>query len=83
MRRSPETAWQMIGEEGIVMNLAGGLVVGFNPSGTLIWSLLEETDEDGLAAAVAERFDIDPQTALEDVQEFLDLLRKRGLVAEP
>jgi hypothetical protein len=82
LRRSPETAWQMIGDEGIVMNLAGGRVLGLNPTGALVWSLLEDMDEEGLATAVAERFEVDAQTAREDVRGFLALLRERGLVRE-
>jgi hypothetical protein len=72
----------MIGDEGIVMNLAGGRVLGLNPTGALVWSLLEDMDEEGLATAVAERFEVDAQTAREDVRGFLALLRERGLVRE-
>jgi hypothetical protein len=82
LRRSPETAWQMIGEEAVVMNLAGARVLGLNPTGALVWSLLEERDERGLAEAVAERFAVDPESARADVRAFLDLLRERGLVEE-
>ena len=82
LRRSPDTAWQMIGEEAVVMNLAGSRVLGLNPTGALVWSLLEERDEDGLAAAVAERFAIDTEAARGDIRAFLGLLRERGLVVE-
>lgn len=82
MRRSPETAWQMIGDEAVIMNLAGSRVLGLNPTGALVWSLLEERDEAGLAEAVTERFDIDAPAARDDVREFLDLLRERGLVVD-
>jgi len=82
LRRSPEIAWQMIGDEAVVMNLAGARVLGLNPTGALVWSLLEERDEQGLAEAVAERFAIDADAAREDVQAFLGLLRERGLVVE-
>ena len=82
LRRSPDTAWQRIGEEAVVMNLAGSRVLGLNPTGALVWSLLEERDEDGLAEAVAEQFAIDTEAAREDIRAFLDLLRERGLVVE-
>ncbi len=70
----------MIGDEVVIMNLAGGHVLGLNPTGALIWSLLEERDEAGLAEAVTERYAVDATAARGDVREFLDLLRKRGLV---
>jgi hypothetical protein len=82
LRRSRETAWQMIGDEAVVMNLAGARVLGLNPTGALVWSLLEERDERGLAEAVAERFAIDTDSARADVRAFLELLRERGLVVE-
>lgn len=82
LRRSPDAAWQMIGEEAVIMNLAGSRVLGLNPTGALVWSLLEEHDEDGLAEVVAERFAIDAEAARDDIQAFLGLLRERGLVVE-
>ena len=82
LRRSPETAWQMIGDEAVIMNLAGARVLGLNSTGALVWSRLEELDERGLAEAIAERFAIDADAARDDVQAFLDLLRERGLVVE-
>jgi hypothetical protein len=72
----------MIGDEAVVMNLGGARVLGLNPTGALVWSLLEERDEQGLAEAVAERFAVDPESARVDVRTFLDLLRARGLVVE-
>ena len=82
LRRSPDTAWQRIGDEAVVMNLAESRVLGLNPTGALVWSLLEERDEDGLAEAVAEQFAIDTEAAREDIRTFLGLLRERGLVVE-
>jgi predicted deacylase len=82
LRRSPHTAWQTIGDEAVVMNLAGGRVLGLNPTGALVWAMLEERDEQGLAVEVARRFEVDEQTARDDVRGFLALLRERGLVVE-
>lgn len=82
LRRSPDTAWQRIGDETVIMNLAKACVIGLNPTGALLWSILEEHDEDGLARAISERFEVDAQTARQDVREFLDLLRRQGLVVE-
>jgi hypothetical protein len=64
------------------MSLAEGRVLGFNPTGALVWSLVEERDEDGLVAAVVERFATDAAGARDDVHAFLSLLRERGLVVE-
>jgi hypothetical protein len=82
LRRHPEVAWQTIGDEAILMSLEEGRVLGLNPTGALVWSLVEERDEDGLVAAVVERFATEGVQAREDVRGFLSLLRERGLVRE-
>ena len=83
LRRNPDVAWQRIGDEAVLMSLAAqGRVIGLNPTGCVVWSLLEERDEDGLVAAVVERFVIEDARAREHVREFLSLLRERGLVVE-
>jgi len=82
LRRHPDIAWQQIGDEVVVMSLAESRVLGLNPTGALVWSLLEERDEDGLVAAVVERFATDEEHARADVRGFVTLLRERGLVSE-
>ena len=82
LRRHPDVAWQTIGDEAVVMSLAEGRVLGFNSTGALVWSLVGERDEDGLVAAVVERFATDGERARADVRGFLALLRERGLVVE-
>ncbi len=82
LRRHPDVAWQTIGDEAVLMSLAEGRVLGLNPTGALVWSLVEERDEDGLVAAVMERFAADHERAREDVRGFVSLLRERGLVVE-
>jgi hypothetical protein len=82
LRRSRDLAWQVIGDEAVVMNLAGARVMGLNPVGALVFSLLEERDEESLARAVCERFDAAPERARADVKAFLADLVSRGLVVE-
>lgn len=82
LRRHPDVAWQTIGEEAVVMSLAEGRVLGLNPTGALVWSLVGERDEDGLVAAVVERFATDRERARADVRGFLALLHERGLLVE-
>jgi len=82
LRRSPDLAWQSIGEETVVMDLAGRRVLGLNAAGGLLWSLLEERDETALAGALVERFEVEPDRARDDVREFLASLGARGLVRE-
>lgn len=64
------------------MSLEEGRVLGLNPTAALVWSLVEERDEEGLVAAVVARYETDRDRAREDVRGFLSLLRERGLVRE-
>ena len=82
LRRHPDVAWQTIGDEAVVMSLAEGRVLGLNPTGALVWSLVEERDEEGLVAAVVDRFLVGTESAREDVRGFLSLLRARGLLVD-
>jgi hypothetical protein len=82
LRRNPDAAWQTIGDEAVVMSLPEGRVLGLNATGALVWSLVGERDEDGLVAAIVERFTTDRDEARQDVRSFLSLLRERGLVVE-
>lgn len=82
LRRHPDVAWQTIGDEAVLMSLAERRVLGLNPTGTLVWTLVEERDEDGLVRAVTERFATAEAEARQDVRAFLSLLRGRGLIVE-
>jgi hypothetical protein len=82
LRRSPDVAWQKIGDQAIVMDLPQSRMLGLNPTGTLVWTLLEESDEDGLVCALVERFATDEERARDDVRGVLAFLRERRLVVE-
>ena len=82
LRRRPDLAWQQIGAELVVMSLPEKKVLGLNPAGALLWTLVEERDEDGLVSALVERFATDERQARSDVRDFVGVLRERGLVSE-
>ena len=83
-RRHPDTAFRQIGEEGGLVVLPGRAEVKvLNPVGITVFALLDGSrDTDGLAAAVAEEFEIEVATARRDVEAFLDDLRRDGLLDE-
>jgi hypothetical protein len=82
LQRHRDLAWQQIGAELVVMSLPEKKVLGLNPAGALLWSLIEERDEDGLVRALVERFATDERQARDDVRGFVRVLRERGLVSE-
>lgn len=59
-----------------------GMVL-LNPVSAEIWKALEqETDLEGLVSEVTDGFDVSPEEARADILEFLESLRKAGLLEE-
>lgn len=81
MRIASDLAWQMIDGEGVIVDLPRRRVIGLNPTGSLIFSLLERASEEEIAAEVAVRFDVDAPRARSDVREFVAALEARGFVS--
>jgi hypothetical protein len=82
LRHARGLAWQVMGGEGVVLDLERGRSLGLNATAALVFSLLETHGEDEIAAELARRFEVDPEQARLDVRSFLALLRGRGLVVE-
>ncbi len=69
---SPRVAWQMVGDEVIVLDVASGRAVGLNPVATFIWRNLEKLPPEELPPAIAREFDVDETTARADLEAFVD-----------
>ena len=83
-RRHPDTAFRQIGDEGGLVVLPGRAEVKvLNPVGIAVYALLDGTrDVAALAQAVAEQFEVEPDTARRDVEAFLADLRQAGMIEE-
>jgi hypothetical protein len=67
--------------EAVLMDLHGRRIMGLNPVGSFVFGLIDGVRTvEALAAAVAERFQVDAERARADVGAFLGELRRRGLV---
>ena len=54
-------------------------VVSLNDTGVLLWNKLKDgADEQDLARALTAEYDVSPETALQDVQDFLRQLQEAG-----
>lgn len=80
MRLAPELAWQMIDGEGVVVDLPRRRMLGLNPTASLIWERVSSSSEDEIVAEVAQRFEVEPGQAREDVRAFLGELEARGFL---
>ena len=67
------------GEAALQLN---GMIV-LNPVSKVIWKCLEKgATEAEIVTAVTDLFDVDTQEARNDITEFLDQMRKQGLLRE-
>ena len=67
---------------GEAANTLSGLVA-LNSSGKLLFELLQtECSEQDLVRAMLDTYDIDEETALADVREYLEVFRKSGILVE-
>ena len=79
----PSVAWQIVEDEAIIVDLATGKTIGLNPTGTLLWSNIDgQRDAGALAAALAGRFAVSPETAQSDTEEFLTEMTRRALIVD-
>jgi hypothetical protein len=88
MKRKTDFIMQNVGGENLlvplgaqVMDLNG--IITLNDTGAYVWELLaQERTLDELTAAVAEHFDVTPERARLDVQNFLGEITKMGLLEQ-
>ncbi|HVT02582.1 MAG TPA: PqqD family protein [Thermoanaerobaculia bacterium] len=72
-------AWQVIDGEAFLVDLDSGRSLGLNATGTLVWTSLDEDLEDIVSKVTAE-FGVAYDEAKRDITQFIEVLKKRGLV---
>jgi hypothetical protein len=84
--RSPSVVARVVGGETLIVPVRGKVgdlasIYSFNPTGTLIWKLLEspKTVSD-LASVVAKEYEIEAERAERDVTLFVSEMKSAGLV---
>jgi len=72
-----------IDDETVVMSLDSGDFFSLSGTARAIWELLDGTcDRDGIVAALAAEYEIEPDTVAGDVDAFLAQLSAAGLIEE-
>jgi hypothetical protein len=79
-RFSSRVAWQRIAGEVVVVDLVEGRALGLNPTGSLIWPLLETKTSEELVTELVGSLGVDEATARVDLDEFLADLESRALI---
>lgn len=74
-------SWVVVAVGDACVNFDGMLTL--NDSGALLWKTLKQGgDRDTLTAALTAEYEVTPAQALADVDEFLEILRQAGCLAE-
>lgn len=84
VRKNPQVAFrQLTNGESVLLHLGSGSYHGLNPTGALVWDLIDgDRAADELSAEVRARLDDAPADVDRVVTEFLHSLRERDLVLE-
>jgi hypothetical protein len=81
-RQNLDTASRVIDDERYVLNPETSELHAFNEVGARIWDLLNgERSLQDVAAAIADEYDIELESAEADVGEFVETLVAKGIVA--
>ncbi len=79
--RAPGWDAVLMGEEYVMMSVQHGEYYAVKGVAATVWRALEEPhDLDGLAALVAEEYDVTAEGCRDDVAAFLAQLRDKGMV---
>jgi hypothetical protein len=82
--RQADLAARAFRDETVVLDLRDSTYLATNPTGSLLWRLLERgARRSELVAALVDEFEVDEQTAAPDVDAFLAECRQRELLEEP
>jgi hypothetical protein len=82
-RRAPESAFRAVGDEGgLVVLPSRAEVKVLNEVGSRVYALIDgRRNVAEIARQIEAEFEVAPDRATEDVQDFLSLLEDEGLVA--
>ncbi|MCA9538314.1 MAG: PqqD family protein [Myxococcales bacterium] len=75
-------AGRLIGDRALVLDPRDEVLRQLNATGSFIWACVAERQHtvDAIIAAVVETFEVEPETAADDVRAFLERLAQEGLI---
>jgi hypothetical protein len=79
--RNDDLSWRQVGDEVIVLDLRSNAYLSINQSGTTLWELLVDGSTPAtMAARLVSEFGAEEGQAQHDVDAFVEMLTKRGLL---
>lgn len=80
--RDQDVAARGLADETVVLDLRSSIYLATNAAGTVLWRRLQEgATRTQLVEALLEEFDVAPERAAADVDDFVSECRRRGLLA--
>jgi hypothetical protein len=81
LKKTKDTAYRVLSDEAIVVNFRNSFFYNLNPVGTFIWERCDgQHTLRQIAADLSEEYDVSPEEAARDCQEFIDSLVEQGLL---
>ncbi len=79
--RSATVKWRVLDEEGVLVDLDRSTYFTLNSVGLFIWDRCNgEFSPEEIVEGIVEEFEIDAETARQDLETFLDALSDQGLI---
>ena len=79
--KSPQTSWQIIENEIFIVTSKDSMIHTSNKVGARIWELINGNRKiKEIATNISEEFDVDYETAENDLLEFMNQLSGKGMV---
>ena len=83
MKLNRKLAHRMIEGKVFVMDPGKNTLHSFNGTASLIWKgICGGEDDKTIAKSITETYDVSMRTGLQDVREFISMLRSKGLFTE-
>lgn len=81
-RVPPHIAWRRVEDQVVALDLNTSIYWSLDGVGAWIWERLAEgRTAESILEALGDEYDVQPETAREDLQRFLGELEQEGLVA--
>ncbi|MGH9736247.1 MAG: PqqD family protein [Candidatus Acidiferrales bacterium] len=79
--RGPALAYRVLGGETIVMSAGDTTLFSLDELGSFIWRMADgRTPLSSIVAGICDQYDVPPETASRDAEEFVAGLANRGLL---
>jgi hypothetical protein len=82
-KTSENITWRNVNEEVVILNLKSGEYFTLNDVGQFVWlAVADQKNMEEIRQKVVDAFDVTPEKASEDIEEFISRMLDEGLLHE-